>query len=147
MVAEQLQHPRHPWQSWRDRWDKHLSSRPRPNLPDEDSQPEVEVAGPSRPGGPDQTSPRTPRTPRTARAQPPTASAPTPALEGRPQGRGRIFFTKEEDSLLLDFIHEAQEYNKTATGNQVRSLSGNKIYKEFAEEVCSGQQVMAFELL
>ncbi len=32
-----LQNPRHPWQSWRDRWIKHLSSRPRPTQAGEDT--------------------------------------------------------------------------------------------------------------
>ncbi|KAL1881202.1 hypothetical protein Daus18300_001053 [Diaporthe australafricana] len=31
----------HTWQSWKDRWVKHLSNRPRPNLPQEPPQPEA----------------------------------------------------------------------------------------------------------
>lgn len=53
----------------------------------------------------------------------------------QPKARGRNLFTKEEDSLLRQYIRESQERNKTATGNGVRRLSGNKLYQEFAEQV------------
>lgn len=132
-------HPHHPWQSWRERWVKHLSTQRRQNLPTEQSRPELEVSA-SVAGSPEPGEPAQPAQPavvpasrtRTRAAQPSRASAPASASKKR--SRGRNPFTKEEDELLLEYIREAQEHNETATGNRIRSLSGNKIYKEFAEE-------------
>ncbi|KUI56191.1 Telomeric repeat-binding factor 2-interacting protein 1 [Cytospora mali] len=134
-------HPNHPWQSWRDRWVKILSLRPRPNLSDEESHPDLEARGsqgPGEQGQPDQPAVK-PEPESTARqAQPPGGSAlasPSPSpSKSKTKTRGRNFFTEEEDNLLLEYIREAQEYNKTVTGNKVRSLGGEKIYKEFAQK-------------
>ncbi|KUI73236.1 Telomeric repeat-binding factor 2-interacting protein 1 [Cytospora mali] len=132
-------HPNHPWQSWRDRWVKILSLRPRPNLSDEASHPEIESGGSQGPG--EQRQPAQPAVkpePESTaqQAQSPGASAlasPSPS-KSKTKARGRNFFTEEEDNLLLEYIREAQEYNKTVTGNKVRSLGGEKIYREFAQK-------------
>ncbi|ROV90170.1 hypothetical protein VSDG_08777 [Cytospora chrysosperma] len=132
-------HPHHPWQSWRERWVKHLSTQRRRNLPTEQSRPELEVSAsvagspePGEPGEPAQPAVVPASRTRTRAAQPSRASAPASASKKRPRGKNP--FTKEEDELLLEYIRKAQEHNETATGNRIRSLSGNKIYKEFAEE-------------
>lgn len=141
VTDEQLQHPQHPWQSWRERWVKHLSNQRRQDLPVEHSQAEAEVrasagpaAGSPEPGEPAQPAVISVSRPQIKQAQPPRASASASVSGRRPKGRN--FFTAEDDQLLLEYIREAQEHNKTAMGNRVKSLSGNKIYKEIAEEVC-----------
>ncbi|ROW03648.1 hypothetical protein VPNG_07152 [Cytospora leucostoma] len=144
--------PRHTWQSWRERWVKNLAYRTKPDLSHSGSDPDTEVRGSPEPpvlaarlpdsdgsaerGRPARSAQEPMSTPKAKQAQPPTAEAEAeaPAPARRPKGRGRNFFTKEEDALLLQYIREAQEYNRTAYGYKVRSLSGNKIYQEFAYE-------------
>lgn len=141
VTDEQVQHPHHPWQSWRDRWVKNLSRRRRQDLPVEDSQPELAVRAPpetaARSPEPSEAAVKPEPQHRIRKAQPSGASASASASLSKrhAKGRGRNFFTEEEDKLLLDYIRVAQEHNKTAMGNRVKSLSGNKIYQEFAEEV------------
>lgn len=161
---DRVQCPHHTWQSWRERWVKHLAYRTKSDLSHSLSDPDVKVGGSPEPpvpaagspesggpagrGQPARSAQEPESEPKTTQARPPSASASASAPERRPKGRGRNFFTKEEDALLLQYIREAQEYNKTANGYKVRSLSGNKIYQEFADEVRNRERCsMAFKLL
>ncbi|KAK7742354.1 hypothetical protein SLS53_004499 [Cytospora paraplurivora] len=139
-------------ESWRERWVKKLAYRTRPDPSHSQSDPDIEVRGSPAPpvpaarlpepdGAPERGRPagstQEPKSrPKTKEAQPPSAEAEAeaPTSARWPKGRGRNFFTKEEDALLLQYIREAEEFNRTAYGNKRRSLSGNRIYQEFADK-------------
>lgn len=142
VTDEQVQHPHHPWQSWRERWVKNLSLRRRPNLPVDylQSELESEAAPGTSAESPEPVEPVEPAmAPKSRHRIPkdqPSEDSPSKSLSiNKANRRGRNFFTKEEDKLLLKYIREAQEHDYTAIGKRVKSLSGNKIYQQFAEEV------------
>lgn len=149
--ALEKKHPQHTWQSWRDRWVKILSNRPRLAIPDDELQAEVEehragspevAAEPSTSRRRAQPS-RAEKSPtRSAEPQPgpstPQHRAPEPAApprSGSAQGKGRMFFSEMEDQLLLAYIAEKREKNRNVGLNENKDLSGNVIYKSFAEMV------------
>lgn len=144
MTADRSQHPHHTWQSWRERWVKNLKDKPRPNIPEGDlelklaeghpppqhssaaAKPPARTTGVARPAQPNAE--RKPEAgPSTPQRSAPRPKPPTPASINR-TARGRNKFTDEEDQLLLGFIERARAQNEY--------LSGNRIYKQFAEEVC-----------
>lgn len=106
-----FQHPQHTWQSWRDRWLKKLSSIPRSKVNNEVVEPATAKNGHAAVD---------------ASAAAPLRQEP-PRIQIQPS-RARVFFTQEEDRLLLEYVRKSRK--------EFKSLSGNKIYQEFALTVC-----------
>ncbi|CAN8098360.1 unnamed protein product [Discula destructiva] len=149
--------PRHTWQSWRDRWVRILCNRPRPSIPEEELEVEVDghhakspdaaakhpqPSGKNQPSGKDQPirpatpsppvaePPPGPSSPRGRAPQPKSPSAPPSSI--REGAKGRTAFSKEDDRLLLEYIEVKREQNRKANDNEDRDLRGNVIYKAFA---------------
>ncbi|KAK1755622.1 TRF2-interacting telomeric protein/Rap1 C terminal domain-containing protein [Echria macrotheca] len=109
-------HPTHTWQSWKDRWVKHLAFRPVEDFQmeepqehqDEDRRREEKAPEPSR------------------HATPPPAPNPQPDSVSPQTGRGRQKFTKEDDQILVKWIEKCRRNDE--------SLKGNVIYKILAEK-------------
>ncbi|KAK7991678.1 hypothetical protein PG988_000472 [Apiospora saccharicola] len=105
--------PRHTFQSWRDRWLKKVSLKPRPDVLGDDEEPEVQHAEEPVPTAGRQGTTRSSR-PR-----------PSPSLV-KQETKPRTKFTAEEDEQLTAYVLE-----KTAkTGHD----KGNKVFQEHANE-------------
>jgi hypothetical protein len=132
LLADQEQNPRHTWQSWRDRWVKKLDREPGRQ------QKYLEVMRhENRTGGAQvkvESSPQ-PTAETLVNTQPPPPSRslassrqPVSSISNRHTGNSvlsRTRFTKEDDRALRRFCEEAARDQK--------SLSGNSIYIDFAE--------------
>ncbi|KAH8776667.1 hypothetical protein F5883DRAFT_614321 [Diaporthe sp. PMI_573] len=119
---------RHTPQSWRDRWVKYVSNRPRPNVPQEnpppDARPGASPAGHRRPV--DQP-PQSHGGPSNVQSTPARSPDSTPGKEAQ----GRTRFTKEDDEELLNMIRETRGI-AADKGKPVRGLDGNKIFEDLA---------------
>lgn len=129
MIAEPLQYPnRHTPQSWRDRWVKYVSNRPRPNLPRVNPPQDARATASSRRDSrPADQSPQPHASPSNAQS----LIAISPDSTSANQAQGRTRFTKEDDQALLKMIRELHEV-AAALGKPVRGLEGNKIFEEMA---------------
>ncbi|KAH9988231.1 TRF2-interacting telomeric protein/Rap1 C terminal domain-containing protein [Xylariaceae sp. FL0662B] len=108
-------HPRHTYQSWRDRWRRILQYRRLP-VPDGEESPTPATPSAKSPARPSPSQPGTPKGPGVGQA-----STQSPG-EARPRAR----FSAEEDQLLIEHIKESIENNK--------AISGNKIYLDLAKD-------------
>ncbi|KAK8085118.1 hypothetical protein PG997_006389 [Apiospora hydei] len=106
-----IKNPRHTFQSWRDRWVKKVSMKPRPDVPGEE--PEAQDAVEPEPTASLQ------RTSASSRPQP----TPSPVKQER---KSRVKFTAEEDRELTQYVLE-----RTANTGHDR---GNKVFQEYADE-------------
>ncbi|KAK7942704.1 TRF2-interacting telomeric protein/Rap1 C terminal domain-containing protein [Apiospora aurea] len=106
-----IKNPRHTFQSWRDRWVKKVSMKPRPDVPCEE--PEAQDAEETEPTASLQ------RTAASSRPQP----TPSPVKQER---KSRAKFTAEEDRELTQYVLE-----RTANTGHDR---GNKVFQEYADE-------------
>ncbi|KAL2274363.1 hypothetical protein FJTKL_03280 [Diaporthe vaccinii] len=117
----------HSAQSWRDRWIKYVSSRPRPNLPQEDPQPDAGMRGspghrPGSVGGP----PQSQAGPSNVHSTPARSPVSTPKKQTTPQSRNK--FTQEDDEILLRMVRERRDI---AAAQGIREgLDGNKIFQD-----------------
>lgn len=120
---------RHTAQSWRDRWVKYVSNRPRPNMPQENPLRGARAGAFSGRDGRRVDQPQQSRAarPSNMQATPSRSAGSTP--ENQAQGRTR--FTEEDDEALLKMIREIYE-EAAAKGKTVRGLDGNKIFEELA---------------
>lgn len=126
-MTDPFQYPHHPLQSWRDRWVKYVSNRPRPNLPEDSPQPDAGVRGsPRRDSRPVDHPPQSQAGPSNVHTTPVISPTPTPKNQAKPQGR--IKFTKEDDEILLRTIRETRKI-AAARGEDVK-LDGNKIFQD-----------------
>lgn len=134
VVTDLLQYPnRHTPQSWRDRWVKYVSNRPRPNLPQENPPPDARPGGShGRDSHPLDQPPQSHAGPSTVQSTP--ARSPV-SIPGQ-QAQGRTMFTKEDDDELLNMIREIREI-AAAQGKPVRGLEGNKIFEYLAAKASS----------
>lgn len=127
MLTDPFQYNHHSAQSWRDRWIKYVSSRPRPNLPQEDPQPDAGMRGspghrPGSVGGP----PQSQAGPSNVHSTPDRSPASTPKKQTTPQSRNK--FTQEDDEILLRMVRERREI---AAAQGIREgLDGNKIFQD-----------------
>lgn len=118
MLTDPFQYNHHSAQSWRDRWVKYVSNRPRPNLPQEDPQPDAGVRG-SPP-------PQSQAGPSNVQSIPARSPSSTPRKKATVQGRNK--FTQEDDEILLRMIRERREI---AVAQGIREdLDGNKIFQD-----------------
>lgn len=126
-ITDLFQYNHHSAQSWRDRWVKYVSIRPRPNLPQGDPQPDAGMRGspghhPSSGGRP----PQSQAGPSNVHSTPARSPASTPKKQATAQGRNK--FTQEDDEILLRMIRERREI---AAAQGIREdLDGNKIFKD-----------------
>lgn len=150
--ALEERHPNHTWQSWRERWIKILRNRPRPSFSDEEIQLEVDqhraqsseaAAGPHRTPRRNQPSVAAHSGPQSSSIHNgpanPTARAPkaaAPVSSGHARRTGRVFFTEEDDQLLLNYIKGVRQKNLKNGREMNKNLVGNVIYQDFAETVC-----------
>lgn len=150
--ALERRQPHHTWQSWRDRWVKVLRNKPRPNIPDEEIQAEMDqhrdallqsTPEPTRAVRPPHLSQvaATPNqqssnqhNPTTPHRRATSAAAPSSSRHLGP--KEKVPFTKEDDQLLLKFIEYVRHRNVSEGREENANLRGNAIYKDLAEEVC-----------
>lgn len=126
-VTDPTQHPHHSSQSWRDRWVKYVSNRPRPNFPQEDPQSDARVRdSPGHDPSLGDHPPQSQAGPSNANATPARDPVSTAQKQATTQGRNK--FTKEDDEILLRIIREKREA-ATAKGKRAR-LDGNKIFQD-----------------
>lgn len=152
--ALERRHPHHTWQSWRDRWVKVLRNRPRPIIPDEEIQAEIDQHRDALL----QSTPDPTRAVRQSRRSQAAAALPTqqsdpqhnPASPSRRRHLGpkeKVPFTKEDDQLLLEFIEFVRHRNMSEGREENANLSGNAIYKDLAKEVCHVRYYQTFNIL
>lgn len=129
-----MQYPnRHTPQSWRDRWVKYVSNRPRPNVPQENPPPDVRAG--ASPGGDSRPVDQPPRSHAGPSNVQPTPARSPDSTPGK-QAQGRTRFTNEDDEALLKMTRDTYE-TAAAKGEPVRGLDGNKIFEDFAAKVSS----------
>ncbi|KAK8069836.1 hypothetical protein PG994_006452 [Apiospora phragmitis] len=106
-----VKNPRHTFQSWRDRWVRKLSMKPRPNVPSEESKAQ-HAEEPEPMAGRQRTSA--------------SSQSQTPPSPAKQEKKSRMRFTAEEDRQLTEYVLE-----KTANTGKDR---GNKVFQEHANE-------------